>query len=207
MKNYILSLFWLLSTIFVYADQYKIEDMNGDSVRYMGKSLTKGDVFEYKDSLIWQNSTALHIVNMRTGNRERIREEDFYAEQNVSLWSYLIKVSHGSSRVCDDYNLRKLMGNVIPLKDTLRIRIDNPDVIYIYWGNNKQVSLPEYYISYWFNGQFYKEHAPLEGDEIVITKQLFKHVPFNQSVSITLSSIDKDGNIQIISDSTVIIMS
>lgn len=206
MKKIVLFILFFLAALPVCAEQFRIEDMNGDYIMYMGKRLAIGDVFEEKDSLCWQNSTAIHVINTRTGNRERIRKDDFAPRKELSFLSYLFKINHGSSRACDDYCLCSLETEVLYLKDTLRLRVDDPDIIYLYLNDSRQISLPDYYVSYWYEGQFYKTSVPLVEDEILITRQLFDNIPLNQSVSISIFSFDTNGNMQSTANSVIIKM-
>lgn len=204
MKKNVLFILLVLTTLHVYAEQYRIEDMNGDYIMYMGKRLTIGDVFEEIDSLYWQNSTAIIVMNTQTGNTDRLREEDFRPRDEFSFGSYFFKTNHGSSRACEDYCLCGLEDKVLYLQDTLRLRTDDPNIIYYYLDENKHVSLPKYYISYWYEGKVYKTSVPLVEDEILITKQLFENIPLNQSISISLFSIDPNGNIRFAANSIII---
>ena len=203
MKKYALFILLFFATLPICADQYRIEDMNGDYIMYMGKRLTRGDVFEIKDSLCWQNSTAIVYMNMRTGNIDLLREEDM-KPRNESFLSYFFKIKHGSYRVCDDYSLSGLADAVLYLKDTIRLRTDDPNIIYFYLQENKQVSLPDYYISYWYEGQIYEIPVPLVEDEIIISKQLFENIPINQSISVSLFSTDRNGKERPIINSFII---
>lgn len=204
MKKNVFIILFFLAALSVCAEQYRIEDLNGDYIMYKGKRLVKGDVFEEKDSLCWQNSTAIIFMNTRTGNKDRLREEDLKPRSESSFLSYFFKTHHGSSRVCDDYCLCSMETEVLYLKDTLRLRLDDPDVIYLYLNDPQQVSLPDYYVSYWYEGQFYKVSVPLADDEMLITRQLFENVPLNQSVAVSIFSFDMKGNMRPTTNSVIV---
>ena len=204
MKKYGLLIAFLLVGIFSHADTYVIEELNGDYIIYNGKRLTKGDSFTEKDSIIWKNATAIHVRNTRTGNKERIREADFNPQKEFSPWKYFVKINHGSSRVCNDYCLCSILDNVFVLNDTIRLRTDAPEIIDVYLGKLSQDDLPDYYLSYRYNGTSYTEKLHLDGDELILTKNSFAHIPSSQTLSVAVFSIDKNGGRNNIANSMMI---
>lgn len=195
----------------LHAEQYVIETLNGEYITYRGKRLTKGSTFEDKDSLVWDNATALYARNTRTGNVERIRQSDFTRRRSVPLWNYFVKINHGSSRVCGDYCMCSAQNEVVKLTDTVRMRIDDPDIIDVCLGRLPVSALPNYYMTYRYNGYTYTAALPLEVDELIITKQTFSPVcppstTNNQQSTLLVSvfSIDRTGKKNVISDAMVI---
>lgn len=204
MKKYAFLLCLSLAGLFAYADTYVIEDMNGDYITYCGRQLTKGDSFTCKDSIVWNNATAIHVRNARTGNKERIREDDFNREKDFSMWRYFVKINHGSSRVCNDYCLCSILDNVFVLNDTIRLRTDSPEIIDVYLGKLSPDDLPNYYISYRYDGTVYTEKLNLDGDELILTKNSFSNIPPSKTLSVSVYSIDKNGNKTPIANSMMI---
>lgn len=204
MKKYFLFICIFFVATEANAEQYVIERMNGDYITYMGKKLTKYDVFEFPDSIVWDNSTAIIVRNKRTGNTTRFRETDFLPKKDFSLWKYFVKINHGSSRICEDYCLCSILDNVFVLEDTIRVRTDNPDIIDIYQGNLSKSELPQYFLSYNYEGRLYTVALASEEDEFIIPKSAFAHISPSQSLMVSIFAIDNKGNKSIVSDSMVI---
>ncbi|MBR6168240.1 MAG: hypothetical protein IKQ50_07415 [Paludibacteraceae bacterium] len=204
MRPYLLTIFLSAALLASGADRYEIEYINGAYITYRGQQLVVGDTFEHKDSLQWQTATVIHVRNTRTGNRERLRKEDFDVHKDFSLWSYLLKINHGSSRTCEDYCMCSILDNVFYLQDTIRVRTDDPDIIDVYTGHLPQSALPQYFLTYSYNGDTYTVSPPLDVDELIITKQLFTYIPPRQRIQVYVFSIDRHGRKQTVADSMII---
>ena len=204
MRTFLLTIFLFFALFVSGADRYEIEYLNGEYITYQGQRLNVGDTFEHKDSLRWQTATVIHVRNTRTGNRERFRKEDFEGRKGSPLWSYLLKIDHGSSRTCEDYCMCSILDNVFYLQDTIRMRTDDPDIIDVYTGHLPQSALPQYFLTYSYNGETYTVSPPLDVDELIITKQLFTHIPPRQRIQAYVFSIDRHGRKQTIADAMII---
>lgn len=204
MKKVLFIIVTMLLAFTAQADQYVIERLNGTSIGYRGKRLAVGGTFEYKDSLRWDLATALYARNTRTGNVERIRKEDFTQRRNVSLWNYFVKINHGSSRVCGDYCMCSIMDEVFVLEDTIRVRTDDPDIIDVCLGRLPATALPQYYLSYRYNGYTYTASLPLDVDELIITRHTFADIPSPRRLLVAVFSIDRTGRKNMIADSMLI---
>ena len=202
MRPTLLLIIVLVAALHVQADDYVIEQLNGNYITINGARLGKGARFHKEDSIRWNNSTVFYARNSRNGNVERFREEDFAKQQSASLWSYILKRNHGSSRACDDYCLCSVASDVFYLTDTIRLRTDDPRIIDYYLG--RKTSLPQYFISYWFDGEVYNNPVPLDGDEILITRQILETVPAGQPIGITLYGMDEKGEKELVSDAMII---
>ena len=204
MKKALFVIASLLLPLIAQADQYVIERLNGASIGYIGKRLTVGSTFEHKDSLRWDHATALYARNTRTGNVERIRQEDFSKRRNVSLWNYFVKINHGSSRICDDYCMCSVMDEVFVLQDTIRVRTDDPDIIDVCTGRLPASAMPRYYLTYRYNGYTYTASLPLDVDELIITRHTFADIPSPRRLLVAVFSIDRTGQKNVIADSMLI---
>ena len=135
MKKYFLFICVSLVVAMAQAEQYVIEQLNGDYIQYRGKKLAKGGIIEFPDSIIWDNSTVISVRNIHTRNTTWFRETDFIPKKQFSFWKYYVKINVGSTRTCDDYCLCNILDDVFVLEDTIRVRTDNPDIINVYQGN------------------------------------------------------------------------
>ena len=64
--------------------------------------------------------------------------------------------------------------------------------------------LPQYFLTYSYNGDTYTVSPPLDVDELIITKQLFTYIPPRQRIQVYVFSIDRYGRKQTIADSMII---
>ena len=73
MRPTLLLIIVLVAALHVQADDYVIEQLNGNYVTINGARLGKGDRFHKDDSIRWNNSTVFYARNSRSGNVERFR--------------------------------------------------------------------------------------------------------------------------------------
>ena len=206
MKKIALFICFTLVVIAAYSDKYVIEELNGDYIYYQNRKLFKGDSIAHPDSIIWNKSaaTAVHVRNVRTGNKTRLRKSD-NDKGKSSLFSYFFKTNHGSTRLCEDYSLSKVLRNVFLLEDTIRVHTDDPKIIDVYTKQSSNDVLKKYYLTYNYNDVTYTVAIPLEEDELIISKQLFDNIPVSHRILASVFSIDSLGQKNIISDSMIIV--
>lgn len=188
------------------ADQYRIEKMNGDSIVYKGKTLRKGDVFVYdcKTCIVWKNTTTICLRNMRTRNMDCFGKEDLVADSRYSFKDFFVKINHGSYRTFGDYSMSHILDNYFKLSDTIRVRTDDPNVIDVYTGILPESELPQYIFTYQYNGEIYTVSPVLDGDELVIDRQLFSDVPPHLPIKVSVYSINRVGQKRLITSSMFI---
>lgn len=144
MKKTVLVLSALCLSMNLLADNYKILQMNAQSVKIGNKQYKTGDVFPDSDPISWANDKqAIKAMNLNTKQIKLFAAKVFKNIEAKSIKDYFLKNSHLSTR-----------GSVISFSDLVD---ELSDTIYLY--DNKQIESPvkidsvsSYYISYEQNG-------------------------------------------------------
>ncbi len=161
MRKTIISLFALLYVATIYAEDYKILQMNTPSVKIGSRECVKGDVFSDDSIIVWaKEKQAIKAQNLATKKIQLFTEPSFRAHSSTTIKEYFFKKNHMSSRGCLSLSeLSEQLNNTFYLFDT--IRIESPIPI---------DSTKCYYMHYHHNNHLIEKVLPSTGDEFLIVR-------------------------------------
>ena len=145
MKKAVLVLSALCLSMTLIADNYKILQMNTQSVKIGNKQYKTGDVFPDSDPISWANDKqAIRTMNLNTKQIKLFAAKVFKDIEAKSIKDYFLKNSHLSTR-----------GGVVTFSDLTE---ELSDTIYLYESVQiespvKIDSISSYLISYELNGE------------------------------------------------------
>ncbi len=145
MKKAVLVLSALCLSMTLIADNYKILQMNTQSVKIGNKQYKTGDIFPDSDPISWANDKqAIRTMNLNTKQIKLFAAKVFKDIEAKSIKDYFLKNSHLSTR-----------GGVVTFSDLTE---ELSDTIYLYESVQiespvKIDSISSYLISYELNGE------------------------------------------------------
>ena len=97
-KAYVLTLV-LLFTLVIFADDYKILQLNTSYVKIGNRNCTKGDVFSDESVIFWEkDKQAFKAQNLNTKEIKLFAEPDFRAKGSKTIKDYYVKSKRLSAR-------------------------------------------------------------------------------------------------------------
>lgn len=97
-KAYVLTLV-LLFTLVIFADDYKILQLNTSYVKIGNRNCTKGDVFSDESVIFWEkDKQAFKAQNLNTKEIKLFAEPDFRAKGSKTIKDYYVKTNRLSAR-------------------------------------------------------------------------------------------------------------
>ena len=99
MRKVCISILLVVLSIVVWADRYKILQLNTPYVKIGNRNCTKGDVFSDESVIFWeQNKQAFKAQNLKTKEIKLFAEPDFRAKGSKTIKDYYVKTNRLSSR-------------------------------------------------------------------------------------------------------------
>ena len=97
-KAYVLTLV-LLFTLVIFADDYKILQLNTSYVKIGNRNCTKGDVFSDESVIFWEkDKQAFKAQNLNTKEIRLFAEPEFRAKGSKTIKDYYVKTNRLSAR-------------------------------------------------------------------------------------------------------------
>ena len=173
----ILVVLLLVLCIPVHADDYKIVQMNTNSIK-IGNSICKqGDVFSDNDNIIWTNENqAMKAMNLKTKQIRLFVAKQFMKINARSIKHYFIKNVNLSTRgeLSSFSELEKMLSDTLYLYDTMPV--ESPVMI---------DSLSSYTISYFDGGKKWRNLMSTD-DTFYLSRELFEVDDNMKTFNITL---------------------
>lgn len=142
MRKIVLSLLTLSFVAALFADDYKILQMNTPYVKIGNREYKKGDIFSDDSTIIWAKvKQAIKAQNLQTKQIHLFAEPEFRAQKSKSIKEYFIKKNHLSARATGLSlgELSEQLNDTFYLLDTIRIESPIPlDSTRNYFIRNKQ---------------------------------------------------------------------
>ena len=160
-KTYILSLVLLLAMA-IWADNYKILQLNTSYVKIGNRNCTKGDVFSDEAVIFWEkDKQAFKAQNLKTREIRLFAEPDFRAKGSKTIKDYYVKTNRLSARGME-FSVLDEIPDTIYLCDTLAMEMpvimDSIHYCYIIYNNE---------------GREVKQRLNNQDQSFVIDKKLF----------------------------------
>ena len=145
-KNAILTIVLLLCAYLqLHADDYKILQMNTNSVKIGTVLRHQGDTFSENDQIFWSDEKqAIKAMNTRTKEIRIFAAKDFKNKKVRSVKDYYIKINHMSSRggIISFTNLAEELSDTLYLYDTIPIespvKLDSLSSFVISYGEGEK---------------------------------------------------------------------
>ena len=119
-KTIMILLIMLLTTTPLWSQRFMVLYANSSNITIGGKRVQKNMIFDYGEKIVWSSDKqALKVKNLSSGLIRVIPAKDFELNKSVSLYDYLHKRKHLSTR---DINSRAFdVDTAYYLLDTLKI--------------------------------------------------------------------------------------
>lgn len=161
------ALFSMLSLAFVatlFADNYKILQMNTSSVKIGNRECKKGDVFSDDSVIVWtKEKQAIKAQNLQTKEIHLFTEIVFKKQNVKTIKEYFIKTNRMSSRIWGFSELSEQLNDTFFLLDTIRIESPIP-----------LDSTRNYLIQYYYANTERTKILQNEDDHFIICRNLFE---------------------------------
>ena len=109
MRKVSISILLVFLSIVVWADRYKILQLNTPQVKIGNRLCSKGDVFSDESVIYWsQKKQAFKAQNLETKEIKLFIESDFRAKGCNTIKDYYLKTNHLSSRGSDSTALDEI---------------------------------------------------------------------------------------------------
>lgn len=204
MKKAVLVFSALLLSTTLLADNYKILQMNMQSVQIGNKQYKTGDVFPDSDPISWDNDKqAIKAMNLNTKQIKLFAAKVFKDIEAKSIKDYFLKNSHLSTRggIVSFSDLREELSDTIYLYDTMQIespvKIDSVSSYYISYEQNgvkKWCTLMSTDKYFFLNRELFGEN--IDGGEYIITlffrKKRMEDFLISNDIEIILLPLDAD---------------
>ena len=170
----------------VWADNYKILQMNTKTIKIGSRIYKKGDVFSEDSTIHWSNDKqALKAQNMETKKIQLFVADAFQKKQSKSIKDYYIKNNRLSARSFGLDEMVEILSETFYLLDT--IRIESPVPV---------DSTRYFYITFKDEGKEVRKSMPMLDDELLIDRSMFpradKAPETKVSMSYTCEGVDED---------------
>lgn len=170
----------------VWADNYKILQMNTKTIKIGSRIYKKGDVFSEDSTINWSNDKqALKAQNTETKKVQLFVADAFQKKQSKSIKDYYIKNNRLSARAFGLGEMVEILAETFYLLDT--IRIESPVPV----DNTRY-----FYITFQDDGKDVRKSLPMLDDELLIDRSMFpranKILETRVSMSYTCEGVDED---------------
>jgi len=204
MKKVVLVLSALCLSMYLLADNYKILQMNAQSVKIGNKQYKTGDVFPDSDPISWANDKqAIKAMNLNTKQIKLFAAKVFKDIEAQSIKDYFLKNSHLSTRggIASFSDLREELSDTIYLYDTMQIespvKIDSLSsylISYVQDGEKKWRTLMSRDKYFFFSRELFGED--IDGGEYTLTlyfrKKGMDDFLISDDIKIVLFPLDVD---------------
>lgn len=204
MKKVVLVLSALCLSMYLLADNYKILQMNAQSVKIGNKQYKTGDVFPDSDPISWANDKqAIKAMNLNTKQIKLFAAKVFKDIEAQSIKDYFLKNSHLSTRggIASFSDLREELSDTIYLYDTMQIespvKIDSLSsylISYVQDGEKKWRTLMSRDKYFFFSRELFGED--IDGGEYTLTlyfrKKGMDDFLISDNIKIVLFPLDVD---------------
>ena len=113
MRKVSISILLVFLSIVVWADRYKILQLNTPQVKIGNRLCSKGDVFSDESVIYWsQKKQAFKAQNLETKEIKLFIESDFRAKGCSTIKEYYLKTNHLSSRGSDSTALDEISDTI-----------------------------------------------------------------------------------------------
>ena len=139
MRKVCLLLLVMIVSLVIWADNYKILQLNTASIKIGKRNCSKGDVFSDKSVIYWgQKKQAFKAQNLKTKEIKLFVESDFRAKGCKSIKDYYVKTNRLSSRGSESSALDDI-SDTIYLCDSvimdIPVQLDSTHYCYIVYDN------------------------------------------------------------------------
>lgn len=155
----------LLSYLQVYADNYKILQLNTNYIKIGKTTCRQGDVFSDEDQIYWANDhQAMKAMNVKTKEIKVFVSKEFINAKAKGIKDYYIKINHLSTRgeIMTFSDLAEELSNTLYILDSYPI--ESPIMI---------DSLSSYVVSYEKEGKQWRNLMSTD-DMFFISRDLFE---------------------------------
>lgn len=170
----------------VWADNYKILQMNTKTIKIGNRVYKKDEVFSGDSIIHWSNAKqALKAQNIETKKIELFVADAFQKKESKSIKDYYIKNNRLSARIFGLSEMADYLSDTFYLLDTIYIETQVP-----------VDSTRYFYISFHDEGKEIRRTLPMQDDELIINRSMFpladNYKGTNVSLSYTCKGIDED---------------
>ena len=205
MKKAFLVLSALLLSTTLLADNYKILQMNAQSVKIGNKQYKTGDVFPDSEPISWaSDKQAIKAMNLNTKQIKLFAAKVFKNIEAKSIKDYFLKNSHLSTRggIVSFSDLREELSDTIYLYDTMQIespvKIDSTSsylISYVQDGEKKWRTLMSTDNYFFFTRELFGED--IDGGEYTLTlyfrKKEMDDFLISNDIEVVLLPLERDG--------------
>ena len=186
MKKSIPFIMFVCLVVSVWADNYKILQMNTKTIKIGNRIYKKGDVFSEDSVIHWSNEKqALKVQNTGTKKIHLFVGQAFQKKQSKTIKDYYIKNNRLSARSFGLEDMKDMLHDTFYLLDTIKIEKTLP-----------VDSTRFFYISFLEGGKNVRRILPMQDDELMIVRSLFLKADttseINVSMLYTCKGIDED---------------
>lgn len=175
MRKVCVSILLVLLSIVVWADRYKILQLNTPYVKIGNRNCTKGDVFSDESVIFWeQNKQAFKAQNLKTKEIKLFAEPDFRAKGSKTIKEYYLKTNHLSSRGSDSTALDEISDSIYLCDSVvleLPVLMDTAHYCYIVYKNE---------------GREVKQRLKHQDQSFIIDKKLFGEDVMREHLRVSL---------------------
>ena len=161
----------------VWADNYKILQMNTKTIKIGNRVYKKDEVFSGDSIIHWSNAKqALKAQNIETKKIELFVADAFQKKESKSIKDYYIKNNRLSARTFGLSEMEDYLSDTFYLLDT--IRIDSPVPV---------DSTRYFYISSQDGEKDARIVLPMQNKELIIARSMFPQTEKSQEIRVSMS--------------------
>ena len=136
------------SSLQLFADDYKILQMNSKSIKIGKVFCSQGDIFSEDNQIFWTNDKqAMKAMNLRTKQIKVFTAKAFISNQARSVKDYYVKINHLSSGgmisftdLAEELSDTLYLYDAIPIESPQKKDYDNYEFFYVYLCSNLYVN-------------------------------------------------------------------
>jgi hypothetical protein len=175
MRKVSISILLVFLSIVVWADRYKILQLNTPQVKIGNRLCSKGDVFSDESVIYWsQKNQAFKAQNLETKEIKLFIESDFRAKGCSTIKEYYLKTNHLSSRGSDSTALDEISDTIFLCDSVIMempVLMDTTHYCYIVYDNE--------------NGKI-KKRLKHQDQSFIIDKKLFGEDVMREDLRVSL---------------------
>ena len=175
MRKVSISILLVFLSIVVWADRYKILQLNTPQVKIGNRLCSKGDVFSDESIIYWsQKNQAFKAQNLETKEIKLFVESDFRAKGCSTIKEYYLKTNHLSSRGSDSTALDEISDTIFLCDSVIMempVLMDTTHYCYIVYDNE--------------NGKI-KKRLKHQDQSFIIDKKLFGEDVMREDLRVSL---------------------
>jgi len=175
MRKVSISILLVFLSIVVWADRYKILQLNTPQVKIGNRLCSKGDVFSDESVIYWsQKNQAFKAQNLETKEIKLFVESDFKAKGCSTIKEYYLKTNHLSSRGSDSTALDEISDTIFLCDSVIMempVLMDTTHYCYIVYDNE--------------NGKI-KKRLKHQDQSFIIDKKLFGEDVMREDLRVSL---------------------